>query len=279
MNKNSTGGSSSKACAPGTKFQDNTCFTLTALKKIASAYNRDRAKNSRDYIDTRVPKKQLWQTIRKKLSNSCNNEWCWIDMDFIKRISDRNILDTFKYKRPIDQYQWLSTDDLNRAMKQYEHKYPNFAFFGPVPIDFSEIQTELENMNIKGLYQRGTTKIGIIFNLDPHYQSGSHWVCMFIDLDKAIIGYFDSYGLCPAPKQIRSLMDKITKSGTSIGKRFKKKCNEYRHQYANSECGVYCMYFIIESLKGRTFEDISSSLVYDEEMNLKRNLYCAPNTK
>ena len=33
MNNNKTGGSSSKACAPGNKFQDNTCFTLSALKK------------------------------------------------------------------------------------------------------------------------------------------------------------------------------------------------------------------------------------------------------
>ena len=36
-------------------------------------------------------------------------------------------------------------------------------------------------------------KIGVIFNLDKHDQSGSHWVAMFIDLENKFFFYFDSF--------------------------------------------------------------------------------------
>ena len=40
----------------------------------------------------------------------------------------------------------------------------------------------------RGTKDKGITKIGLIFNLDPHYKEGSHWVAMFID--NRVIGYF-----------------------------------------------------------------------------------------
>ena len=32
--------------------------------------------------------------------------------------------------------EWLNTLDIEAVMKQYEKKYNNFIFIGPVPIDF-----------------------------------------------------------------------------------------------------------------------------------------------
>ena len=36
---------------------------------------------------------------------------------------------------------------------------------------------------------------------------------------------------------------------------FKKYISKKRHQFSDSECGMYCLYFIIEMLKGRPFQN------------------------
>ena len=49
--------------------------------------------------------------------------------------------------------------------------------------------------------------------------------------------------------------------------------NDIRHQYKNSECGVYSMNFIISFLEGKTFLDIIQNIINDENMNKKRDVY------
>ena len=95
-------------------------------------------------------------------------------------------------------------------MEQYMLKYPNFIFYGPVPLDFADFYTELSNINLKTL-SKNKKKIGIIFNLDYSYQSGSHWVSFFLDLENKTLCFFDSTGDKPA-KEIRILIDSITSS-------------------------------------------------------------------
>ena len=73
-------------------------------------------------------------------------------------------------------FEWLRTSNINKALKKYEKAHPDFVFFGPVPINFSEIVTELNGLNLSRLYKNGIRSIGIIFNMDPHTQGGSHWV-------------------------------------------------------------------------------------------------------
>jgi len=51
------------------------------------------------------------------------------------------------------------------------------------------------------------------------------------------------------------------------------KYNKVRHQYKNSECGVYSMNFIIRLLRGEGFKEISKSKVIDDQMNQCREVY------
>ena len=39
----------------------------------------------------------------------------------------------------------------------------------------------------------GLRKLGIVINFDPHYKGGSHWVGMYMDINKGGIYFFDSY--------------------------------------------------------------------------------------
>ena len=68
----------------------------------------------------------------------------------------------------------------------------------------------------------------------------------------------------------------LKEQGKSNNKEIKFKVNDVRHQFKNSECGVYCMYFITELIKGRTFDDVTRNIIRDDEMNEKRGYFYSP---
>ena len=73
--------------------------------------------------------------------------------------------------------------------------------------------------DLKSQIQSGKTKVGIIFNLDPHNKGGSHWVALFVDCKKHKIYYFDSYG-DPIPERIMRLVKTIKEQAREMKKSF-----------------------------------------------------------
>jgi hypothetical protein len=283
-----------------TKFS---CFSGEQLQKIARAYNQ----NNTDKIKLNQPIEQLWRELRERLSNLCSTEYCWLDVPYIKQLNDPSLERSFSPRGPVSprtmrrQQQagqfgrnnmqlssgdaadkWLSTDNIDQAMERFEEIYQDFTFFGPVPIDFAEIVTELNNLNLKRLYQKGTRRIGIVFNFDPHYKAGSHWVALMIDLSSGTpnsqkIAFFDSYGNCPPRKEIQDLINSIRqKARDDLGMELEVLCNKTRHQFSSSECGVYSIYFLEKSLEGTPFMQIFSNIIGDEEINQRRARYFRP---
>ena len=164
-------------------------------------------------------------------------------------------------------------------MKQYEDVYDDFKFIGPVPIDFdlknkfnSCVVSNLCKINVKNLIDNNIMKLGVIFNLDKHTQSGSHWIAMFMNLNKDIIGYWDSYGYKP-PDEVCVLMKKLKIQSKKNGFNPKIKINKIRHQFKGTECGVYSMHFIIEQLKGRNYNEITQNVINDDSMWKNRKKY------
>lgn len=261
-------------CAPDRQYKNKkTCFSKKSLLKIANAYN-NKAKNS-DKIKISENLNELHKNIEKKMQKVCNNETCWINQSFIKNIQDPEIhLLTFKPERPPNKTQWLSTIDIRKVMIQYQKKFPDFYFIGPVPIDFDEINTEISKLNLSKLKKKGINKIGIVFNLDEHYKSGSHWVGLYMEFSdkRNEINFFDSYGDKPEYR-IERLINKLKKNANkSLNKDLTINVNNTRFQYAHSECGVYSMNFILHLLMGDSFKESTSSIITDEEINNRRNL-------
>ena len=98
-----------------------------------------------------------------------------------------------------DPNTWLTSVDIERFMKHYERSHPDFAFMGPSPIDFDTKQmfgecvwNELCHFNLDELLRSNVRKVGVIFNLDEHWEEGSHWTALFVDVPKKSIFYFDS---------------------------------------------------------------------------------------
>lgn len=273
-----------------TKFS---CFSGEQIQNIARAYNNSYP----DKIKLNQSIETLWKELRQRLSSLCDTEYCWLDLPFFKNNGLGQLEENFMPPGPTNQIagtnsninngngnKWLSTFNIDNVMEHFEKKYPDFTFFGPVPIDFAEILTELNNLNLKKLYRAGTRRIGIVFNFDPHTKPGSHWVALMVDLNApgstvnaSKIAFFDSYGNCPPPPEISSLIQKIWQDAyTDLNMQLEILCNKTRHQFSSSECGVYSIYFIEESLGGKSFMQIFSDIMTDDEIIKKRSRYFRP---
>jgi hypothetical protein len=173
-----------------------------------------------------------------------------------------------------DPDMWLDSNNIEHVMKQYEEAFPDFEFMGPYPIDFAApdpytrqpgkcLNDEVCQLRILEAMDQGTktNRIGLIYNLDPHFKSGSHWVAVFIDIKKHLCYYFDSYGMYP-PKQIARFMKWLTTQDSQM----KLQYNGRRFQHKNTECGMYSLYFIIRMLAGDGFRSFTRQSPPDAEM-------------
>ena len=272
-------------CSPKNEKNSYSCFSKDSLIKIINQWNKiNRSEKIKYSNSSKIP--VLWKRINDKLKSKCYGEWCWIQQDFIRNMGDKEIKASFRPKTPKAWYKkktdWLSTIDIENVVNQYEKVHPDFSFIGAVPIDFDYeysmgkcIIDELCKINIEKLIKRNKKKIGVVFNLDKHNQNGSHWICMYMDLYNNKIYYYDSYGEKP-PKEIKALIDRLLKQGKKIGRNIEYRYNKNRHQYKHSECGTYCINFIVSLLEGKTFEEMTDDHINDDDMLLKRDFYYAP---
>ena len=315
---------SNKYCSPNNSSNTITCLSNKSLLKIAEILNY------KYRVNIQVPKyplnenerKILWENIEKELFNinsfGCQDDYCVLDDEKIS--SNKHIYNSFRPPKPfkwnINKQTWLSTLDIRVVLNQYRAKHTDFEFIGPVPLDFDKqlffdfcVSNELCKINLKKMIKRNKTKLGIVFNLDTHDQSGSHWVALFADFNLGNIYYFDSYGLKP-PQEIINLMKKIEiqgnqlinegllkinkknafayKNGTSnrelcyldnsnINKEtFNSFYNCNRFQFKNSECGMYSIHFIVQFLEGKKYNEIVNNIINDDAMNQMRDFYYRP---
>lgn len=256
------------------------CYTSEALEKMRMLWN---ARHPDSLIETTDPR-EIWEQLKQQMAGLCNNEMCWMKQNFIREKMDNEIIHyTFAPTAPKswkeNPTEWLSSLDILNVMRQYEKRYSCFEFLGPSPIDYDKhilygecVWEELCKFELRDFIRKNIYKIGIIFNLDPHYKTGSHWVSLFINVRTKQILYKDSYGEKPeAPilKFIRTVQRQARKLGIEMDYIY----NKTRHQYGNSECGMYSLHFIIENLKDTPTEQLMDTKISDEEMVRLRNVY------
>lgn len=279
-----------KKCAPGIKFDAGSCITLSLLIEMANAYNKDAGDSGiklypkLDTLNPRKYKKYLLSEFSKRFGDKCESQKCWSEQTFADqmKVAARNELQkyTFRPDGPEGKWEWLNTLNIDDVMKQSEKTYPEFKFLGTVPIDFDKFERfGFRNLNYKKLIESGKTKIGAVFNLDKHNEPGSHWVAMYSDVANGKIYFFDSYGTRP-DKRIRTFMRRVENfCSTGLGlKNIDVDYNKIRHQYGNSECGVYSINFIKRMLRGDSFQEICESKTPDEKVNKCRSVYFNKNT-
>lgn len=271
-----------KRCAPAKKFENLSCFSLNFLIKLANKYNstfEDKIPmyNNMDTLNPDKYKKYFLREFSVRLKNKCDNQRCWLKQSFVGSLAqDSEYENTFRPEGPKGKFEWLNTFNIDDSMQQYQKLHKDFIFLGAVPIDFDELPTlGIKNLDLQSLYDKGIRKIGIVFNLDEHNKSGSHWVAGFCDFNIPGVYFYDSYGSRPE-KRIQKLLRRfatfIEKNKLGGGKEVAVKYNDKRNQYKNSECGVYSINFV-EQMLTRSFEDVTSKIIDDDSINQKRKVF------
>lgn len=278
-------------CSPLVKDQTadkSTCYTNQTLIKIRNAYN-----NQPQYVNKQITTnnpKEILQQLRRRLLNTCEKEDCWLKLLSIEQQRIINEL-VFAPKKPNEwkknPTEWLSNYDILNVLIQYEKGNPTFKFIGPTTIDFDTVLNkstgscvldDLCRFSLKTYIDKKIKNIGIIFNLDKHTQSGSHWVSMFIDIENSFIFYFDS-ATNKTPKEIKAFVKKVQGQASNLGYQYEYYENyPNNHQRTNTECGMYSLYFIITMLdKTKSIKSkiklFKEKKVSDNHMRKLRSIY------
>ena len=244
------------------------------------------ARHPDELINTNEPK-EIHRKLSHYMSDVCNKESCWLKQKFVDDKVSIDLEESFAPESPKEwtknPNEWLSSVDIMKVMKQYEKTYKCFDFMGPTPIDFDTqlmygecVWEELCKFNLEDQIRKGKTKIGIIFNTDPHDKPGKHWISLFINIKKKRIFFFDSVG-DKAPQQVMNLVNRIIEQGRQL----KPKINfvfdqnyPVEHQYGNSECGIYSIFFIVHMLEDKiTGHYLKTHKLKDEYIEKFRKIY------
>ena len=290
------------SCSPSVS-NCKTCYSYNQLKDIARNYNKyykyDKSKKIIELNKTKN-KEELLKELQLVNKEVCgNNEYCWLKQNYMKLNSSiDSYKDKFRPEKPKEWKNnpktWLNTYNILNVMKQYEDKYNKFKFIGVFPIDFMNkygtktcISEEMCSINLKELYKKNIRRLGVIFNLDKHNQSGSHWVSLFINFNKTNKNfgayYYDSNGIKP-PMEIIEFIKVIKKQVYELYKnldedKFKFTYNKKRHQFGGSECGMFSLYFMNESLKNISFNKFINNKNLNDNyvFNLRNKYYTITN--
>ena len=265
-------------CAHG---RDNkvTCYNKFELLVIAEEIEKLEEKSLN--FNRHKDKVELWKDINSymKSKHNCHDEICWVEKLKLEQLEKA----AFKPKLPAEWLQcnstyapnnncmntWLSNLEIDDVMIQFMNNIKNFDYLGAVPIDFANLpDKKINSFTIRDSLENKKTKVGVIFNTDPSYKGGQHWICGFIDLESNEINFFDSYGNT-FPKEIEAFFVKLVNEAKTLGIKLTVKKNTIRHQFKNSECGVYCIKFIADRLN-TPFEQIINKDMPDDLVTKER---------
>ena len=272
-------------CSPKDKneVKEYTCYTDTDLQKLRDMWN---ARHPDKKITTN-DSKEIWEMLKNYYAKICNKESCWVRQMTKGTKMEKELLNSFAPVSPIEwkknPREWLSSIDIIEVMNQYEKSYKCFEFLGPSPIDYDThklygecVWEELCHFDLAEQIKNGKNKIGVVFNTDPHTKGGEHWISLFINIKKGTIFFFDSAG-DKAPKQVMKFVKAVTKQGRNLPEKINFKFDQnhpLEHQYKDSECGVYSIYFIVHMLEDKVTEHyLKTHVIKDTYVQQFRKIY------
>jgi len=269
-------------CSPKLEQKSYTCYSDENLHKMRDIWNARYPDHS---IKTNDPH-SIWISLKKFYSRICNKESCWITQMAKGTPMEKELLNSFAPQSPKEwkknPNEWLTSVDIIEVMNQYEKTYKCFEFLGPSPIDYDKyvqgecVWEELCHFNLLQQIKKGKTKIGIIFNTDPHNKGGEHWISLFINIKKAQIYFFDSVGN-KIPYQIEKFVKDLMKQGKQMSPPIYFQFDQnypVEHQYKNTECGIYSIFFIVHMLQDKiTGNYLKTHILKDEYIQNFRKIY------
>ena len=236
------------------------------IKILISLNNKQSYKNPRPDIPSKywiwMKVEKITKILNKKKTPKMPSEWC----------SNKEKLDKAVNNNSNFNLEWLSNEDIDNVLYQYENIYPNFKYLGTLPIDWQKTYnnkcvihkfTNQRNpwskynsknkfcsidLNDSSLSNKNT--FAMVLNTDVHNKGGQHWFSLYMKLNKnKTNGELFIYDSASSSKNTGgNYINELIKS-------LKKKYNldVYRNSIksqikSNSECGMYSIYFILTML-------------------------------
>ena len=102
-------------------------------------------------------------------------------------------------------------------------------------------------------------KLGLfIYTLEPSYMSGSHWVATYVR--DRVINYVDSFGMPPFQEIVNHAKEKNL---TLLHQ------NQQIQNLYTTTCGYFCLYFLNEMHKGKSYFALLQVFSFDTDKNEK----------
>ena len=262
--------------------KDEGCLPTEVYARISGSQEGGRDKGTRRRDVVRLRKAAATKVgCAEGNSDRCLLENSSLSKDEVEKLAKQYLRPKMPddWKKQPDK--WLDTFNIEHVLKQYSEIRPDFKFMGAIPIDFSApdpyskgggeqkkcLYDETCKMNLGDLKNNGVKYVGFVFNLDPHFKNGSHWVSMMVDLLRRECNFFDSYGMEPHPLIARLMRSfKLQDPGLTLN------YNARRFQFGDSQCGMYCIFFLSTMLDGTRFKKFVKTSVPDYEMQNLRNV-------
>ena len=162
---------------------------------------------------------------------------------------------SIRTKQPIQQYSTLRSNILkpkfHKDIPLSNHDLMKWCKYLNIPInDVLSRDEKAPHNHRQALF---------IYNLEPSYMSGSHWVATYVKDN--IINYFDSFGMPP----FQELVNYAKRKNLTLLHQ-----NNQIQNINTTTCGYFCLYFLNEMNKGKLYYDLLKAFnIHDTMKNEK----------
>mgnify|MGYP002639008597 CR=1 FL=1 len=210
-----------------------------------------------------------------------------------EKLIEREKEERFKTFGPRNSTKWLDNENIDYTLQRWARVFDDFYPYSFNMIDFESAGGSLArnpmSMILDGLVavnlgnQKMVTKkcrcAASVVNTDRTGNRGKHWTAVFIDCRKLkglwTVEFFNSSGNPPA-REIVEWMEKTRQmlidyrrgggGDVSSGDVDTVVASTVRHQYSESECGVYSLYYIRKRLEKMPLTFFGKHVIPDDAM-------------
>lgn len=213
-----------------------------------------------------VPPREVVDEAKER--TGCGSEACLYTSPYVE--SKGELDERFKPAGPWQSRDWLSNSNIDQVLDMYVSRFPRTLHVPFQMIDFPEYGGDLAATDWKRVAKRYNSVVCVV-NTDRRGGAGKHWVCVYVDVPGCTVEYFDSAGQPPPDMVVTWLTGAAIQLGDALGEPTRDVLvTSMQHQRGESECGVYCLFYIVARLAGVPYRFFEHTRVPDSDMEAFR---------
>jgi hypothetical protein len=241
-------------CAPHVDAPDGVCLSAPAVAAAARAAGVAPAKTAAETVEA------------VKAATECASQHCVLDKAAMPAAKAAEERERLKPLGPASSRKWLSNSNIDGCMEQWTRLFPDFH---PIPfamMNFMSYDNEMRRFDPAAA--RGP--FACVLNTDHYPGRGKHWVCVFGDTRSRpwTVEYFNSSGRPPPAEMVRWMVEarQRMRKRAPGGECEDVVVSRRAHQEGDSECGVYCLFYVWSRLNGVPWTAFRESRIPDHEV-------------